>query len=50
LAATALPRSRGGTGKFAGLKGTNTHQLLLAGVPSDGTAVGNTVADRNLAY
>jgi len=40
----------GCNGNLAGLKGTNTHQLLFAGVPSDGTAVGNTVADRNLAY
>lgn len=41
---------KSGTGKFAGIKGTNTHQLFLTGFLSDGTAVGYTIADRNFTY
>lgn len=40
----------GGTGKFANIKGTNTHQIVVTGFLSDGTSVGYTVADRHFTY
>lgn len=39
-----------GTGKFANIKGGNTHTLVINGFLSDGTLVGTTTQDRNFTY
>jgi hypothetical protein len=50
FACTGKAEVKGGTGKYAAIKGTNTHTLTITGALPDGTLVGYTTSDNDFSY